>query len=41
MKSSRRVATGKLDLSADAVGKIAAPVELGDYRLDVRSANAE
>ncbi|MGP8231973.1 MAG: alpha-2-macroglobulin family protein [Methylovirgula sp.] len=37
VKSSRRVATGTLDLSADALGKIAAPVELGDYRLDVSS----
>ncbi|MEW6436215.1 MAG: alpha-2-macroglobulin [Pseudomonadota bacterium] len=39
VKSSRRVATGTLDLSTDSTGKIAAPVELGDYRLDLTSAD--
>ncbi len=41
VKSSRRVATGTLDLTADALGKIAAPVELGDYRLDVCERRSE
>ncbi len=39
VKSSRRLASGTLDIAADALGKISAPVELGDYRLDVTSAD--
>jgi alpha-2-macroglobulin len=37
IKSSRRVADGSVDLAADAPGKISVPVELGFYRLDVKS----
>jgi alpha-2-macroglobulin len=39
VKSTRRVAEGKLDLTTDAPAKIASPVELGTYRLDVKSDN--
>ncbi len=37
VKSSRRVADGKIDLAADAPAKISVPVDLGFYRLDVVS----
>ncbi len=37
IKSSRRVADGKIDLAADAPAKISVPVDLGFYRLDVKS----
>jgi alpha-2-macroglobulin len=37
VKSSRRVADGKIDLAVDAPAKISVPVDLGDYRLDVKS----
>ncbi len=37
VKSSKRVATGKVDLSAEAPAKISAIVALGTYRLDVAS----
>jgi alpha-2-macroglobulin len=36
VKSSRRVADGQVDLTPDAVAKIAAVVGLGQYRLDLR-----
>jgi len=39
VKSSRRVADGKIDLAADAPAKISVPVDLGFYRLDVKSAD--
>ena len=35
VKSTRRVADGRLDLKADAPARIAAPVQWGTYRLDV------
>ncbi len=34
-KTTKRIASGTLDLAADAMGRIAAPVGLGAYRLDV------
>jgi uncharacterized protein YfaS (alpha-2-macroglobulin family) len=37
VKSSRRVSDGKIDLAADAPAKISVPVDLGFYRLDVKS----
>ncbi|MGO9682435.1 MAG: alpha-2-macroglobulin family protein, partial [Beijerinckiaceae bacterium] len=37
VKSTRRVAEGKIDLTTDAPAKISAPVQLGTYRLDVKS----
>jgi alpha-2-macroglobulin len=37
VKSSRRVADGKIDLAPDAPAKISVPVDLGFYRLDVKS----
>ena len=37
VKSSSRVADGFVDLAADSAAKIAAPVNLGHYRLDLRS----
>jgi hypothetical protein len=40
VKSSRRVAEGTIDIGADAPGKIAAIVGLGQYRLDLASPNA-
>ncbi len=40
VKSSKRVATGKVDLSAEAPAKISAIVGLGSYRLDVASETA-
>jgi uncharacterized protein YfaS (alpha-2-macroglobulin family) len=40
VKSSKRVATGTVDLAATAPAKISAVVGLGDYRLDVASATA-
>jgi hypothetical protein len=39
VKSSRRVADGKIDVAANAPGKISVPVDLGFYRLDVTSAD--
>lgn len=35
VKSTRRVADGRLDLAADSPGRIAVPVNWGTYRLDV------
>lgn len=40
VKSSKRVAEGKIDLAPNAPAKISAIVGLGEYRLDVRSSNA-
>ncbi len=40
VKSSRRVADGKIDIAVDAPAKISVPVDLGFYRLDVKSDNA-
>ncbi|QXX76413.1 alpha-2-macroglobulin [Methylovirgula sp. HY1] len=39
VKSSRRVADGKIDLGLERPAKIAAPVAFGSYRLDVTSSN--
>ncbi len=39
VKSSRRVADGKIDLAPDAPTKISVPVDLGFYRLDVKSSD--
>jgi alpha-2-macroglobulin len=39
VKSSRRVADGTIDLAADAPAKISIPVDLGFYRLDVKSSD--
>ncbi|HEX8665692.1 MAG TPA: alpha-2-macroglobulin [Beijerinckiaceae bacterium] len=36
VKSTKRVADGRVDLKADAPARIATPVEWGSYRLDVR-----
>ncbi|MGB8278715.1 MAG: alpha-2-macroglobulin [Methylovirgula sp.] len=41
VKSSRRVADGRIDLSTDQPAKISVPVDFGSYRLDVKSSNAE
>ncbi|HEY5225918.1 MAG TPA: MG2 domain-containing protein, partial [Methylovirgula sp.] len=41
IKSSRRVADGKLDLTIDRAAQIAVPVDFGNYRLDVKSSNAD
>ncbi|RXF73684.1 alpha-2-macroglobulin family protein [Hansschlegelia zhihuaiae] len=38
---ARRVADGKLDISADAPGKVEAKVEYGRYRLEVASADPQ
>ncbi len=35
VKSTRRVADGRLDLAADAAGRVSAPVGWGTYRLDL------
>jgi alpha-2-macroglobulin len=40
IKSSKRVADGKIDLSLDAPAKISAVVGLGEYRLDLASGNS-
>jgi alpha-2-macroglobulin len=37
IKSSRRIAEGRIDLAPDQAAKISAPVEFGSYRLDVSS----
>jgi uncharacterized protein YfaS (alpha-2-macroglobulin family) len=37
VKSSKRIAEGKIDLALDAATRISAPVALGQYRLDVAS----
>ncbi len=37
IKSTKRMAQGKIDLVLDAAAKISSPVELGQYRLDVAS----
>jgi uncharacterized protein YfaS (alpha-2-macroglobulin family) len=37
VKSTRRVAEGKIDLTTDAPARISAPIQLGTYRLDVKS----
>lgn len=37
IKSSKRVAQGKIDLATDAAAKISTPAALGQYRLDVAS----
>jgi len=39
VKSSKRIAQGKIDLVADAATKISTPVDLGQYRLDIKSDN--
>jgi alpha-2-macroglobulin len=39
VKSTRRIAEGKIDLATDAAAKISAPVQLGTYRLDIKSDN--
>jgi len=39
VKSSKRIAQGKIDLHADAPAKISTPVDLGQYRLDIKSDN--
>jgi uncharacterized protein YfaS (alpha-2-macroglobulin family) len=41
VKSTRRVADGRIDLAADAPARIAAPVEYGTYRLEVRADGIE
>jgi uncharacterized protein YfaS (alpha-2-macroglobulin family) len=40
IKLTRRVADGRIDVSADKPGRIAAPVQWGRYRLEVSSADA-
>jgi uncharacterized protein YfaS (alpha-2-macroglobulin family) len=37
IKSSKRIAEGKVDLALDTAARISAPVALGQYRLDVAS----
>lgn len=37
VRSTRRVADGRIDLAAEIPARIAAPVEYGDYRLEVRA----
>lgn len=37
---TRKVADGRLDLAADAAGRVAVPVDWGRYRLDVESSDA-
>ncbi|WP_449409470.1 alpha-2-macroglobulin family protein [Methylobacterium komagatae] len=39
-KTTKRIASGTLDLTADAPGRIQAPVGLGSYRLDVTAPGA-
>ncbi|MGA3302627.1 MAG: alpha-2-macroglobulin [Methylovirgula sp.] len=39
IKSSRRIAEGKIDLSTDEAAKISVPVDFGSYRLDVTSSD--
>ena len=41
VKSTRRVADGRIDLSPEAPARIAAPVEYGTYRLEVRADGIE
>ncbi|MGO9134032.1 MAG: alpha-2-macroglobulin family protein [Methylovirgula sp.] len=41
VKSSRRIAEGKINLGLDQAAKIAVPVDFGSYRLDVKSPNAD
>jgi uncharacterized protein YfaS (alpha-2-macroglobulin family) len=41
IKSTRRVADGKLDVTPDKPGRITAPVQWGRYRLEVSSADAD
>ena len=41
VKSTRRVADGRVDLAADALGRISAPLTWGDYRLDVSADGIE
>lgn len=40
VKSTRRIAEGKLDLGLDQPGKIAVPVGFGSYRLDLTSSDS-
>ncbi|MGY2051997.1 alpha-2-macroglobulin family protein [Methylobacterium sp. JK268] len=41
VKTSRKVANGAIDLAADNPARIAAPVELGTYRLEVQAPNLQ
>jgi len=39
VKNTRRIADGRIDVKADALARISAPVEWGTYRLDVSAAD--
>ena len=41
IKSTRRIADGKIDVAPDKPGRISAPVQWGRYRLEVSSADAD
>jgi uncharacterized protein YfaS (alpha-2-macroglobulin family) len=41
IKSTRRIADGKIDVTPDKPGRITAPVQWGRYRLEVSSADAD
>ena len=41
IKSTRRIADGKIDVAPDKPGRITAPVQWGRYRLEVSSADAD
>ncbi|MEA2983196.1 MAG: alpha-2-macroglobulin, partial [Alphaproteobacteria bacterium] len=41
IKSTRRIADGRLDVAPDKPGRISAPVQWGRYRLEVSSAEAD
>src|SRR4029078_3065755 len=41
IKSTRRIADGRIDVAPDKPGRISAPVQWGRYRLQVSSADAD